>query len=591
MKKWVCWALVCFLCLTGCQAPPESSVRTCRIVLEAGEGYEVRDPVVQAAVGSDVEFVLAPQEGYRLTGASYESWSLTPQAGGTWILRLENVRYNVTVRVTVEKSGTVLRYAGNGGLGDQGEETMELPVTDSHLRLNTASNDLFSRPGYTQTGWNTAPDGSGLAVGLGSRVAPAEDLVLYAQWEKWSGEDLFAWEPEGDGVRITAYLGREDRVCVPGELGGLPVRSIGAGAFEGLDCRLVILPDSVRTVENGAFDRCGLEELVIFDSIRTVSDHSFRDCENLRILRINAVEPAVYCGTYYATFSDKFDRLLSLAGEQKLVLFSGSSTRFGYDSQMLSQAFPDYAVVNMGVFAYTNAAPQLELILLCMGEGDILLHSPELDAAKRQFCTTTDLDAPFFNLMESNYDALALLDLRNYTRVFESLASFLAGREGMEPTSYSLDPADFDEDGNPVEEPSYNEYGDYILYRPNADTEAPIYGLEVDYTVGAYPKQMYIDPLNAMLTRFLDRGVRVYITWSPRNAQAISPESTAQARAELERYMKENLCVPVITDLESSLWSGTYLYGTDNHLSTQGVAIRTAQVIEALKAQLEEATP
>ena len=95
------------------------------------------------------------------------------------------------------------------------------------------------------------------------------------------------------------------------------------------------------------------------------------------------------------------------AGRRKLVLFSGSSARFGYDSAALDAAFPAYDVVNMGVFAYTNALPQLELIRAAMEPGDLLLIAPELDAAKRQFCTTNALDAPFFNLMEENYDLLA----------------------------------------------------------------------------------------------------------------------------------------------------------------------------------------
>lgn len=64
--------------------------------------------------------------------------------------------------VTAEKSDTVLYYNDNCG------GWVTVPVTPSHLRLNTAIDGaLFTRPGYTLTGWNTAPDGSGQAVGLG----------------------------------------------------------------------------------------------------------------------------------------------------------------------------------------------------------------------------------------------------------------------------------------------------------------------------------------------------------------------------------------------------------------------------------------
>ena len=120
------------------------------------------------------------------------------------------------------------------------------------------------------------------------------------------------------------------------------------------------------------------------------------------------------CGVSTAAESKKTNSIDMLHGPlaKKIVLFSGSSTRFGYDREMIDRAFPDYEVVNMGVFAYSPALPQLELIRSCMKEGDILLDSPEFDAANRQFCYQKELDYATFAMMESNYDAFAGLDLR-----------------------------------------------------------------------------------------------------------------------------------------------------------------------------------
>ena len=69
---------------------------------------------------------------------------------------------------------------------------------------------------------------------------------------------------------------------------------------------------------------------------------------------------------------------------------------------------------------------------------------------------------------------------------------------------------------------------------------------------------------------------------------ALSDVSTPEARAELDQYLRNNICVPIITELEDSLWSGVYLYGTDNHLSSEGVTIHTERVIAALKAQMTQ---
>ncbi|MCC8123252.1 MAG: InlB B-repeat-containing protein, partial [Oscillospiraceae bacterium] len=38
------------------------------------------------------------------------------------------------------------------------------------------------RPGFTFTGWNTAPDGSGTAYQPGDTILITGDVVLYAQW-------------------------------------------------------------------------------------------------------------------------------------------------------------------------------------------------------------------------------------------------------------------------------------------------------------------------------------------------------------------------------------------------------------------------
>lgn len=576
-------ALLCLLLLCACGEVGDSPAFYCRVVLEEGTGYTCADHVLTVAPGQDAVFSLRCADGYTVTGADQADYSLVPNANGGVTLTVRNVRYTTVVSLSVERSAARILYDKNDG---SGAPPVEVPVTPSHLRWNTATR-LFTRPGHTLTGWSTDPEGSGRCVGLGSRIEPAEGLTLYAQWAEWSGAELFRWREEQGGATVTAYLGAEETVAVPGELGGLPVRAVGAGAFENAPCERVILPDTLYTVEDGAFRGCALRALCLFDSIRSVGDPAFAGCEKLTTLRLNAVEPPVYSGTYYDTFQDKFDRLSALKGRKKLVLFSGSSTRFGFDCAALDKAFPDYEVVNMGVFAYTNAMPQLELILSCMAEGDILLHCPEFDASREQFCVTNDLDEPFFNMMESNYGALELLDLRRYRAVFTPLNNYLTVKDPMAKKSYALSPSDFDEDGNPVDSPSYNQYGDYTVYRPNAPTALPVYGAPIHYTAAAFPKEVFLDPLNAMYRRFQEKGVRVYFGYAPRNAMALSEDSTPQARRELDRYLRDNLCVPVVTELEDSLWSGVYLFGTDNHLSTQGAAIRTRQIMEALRTQME----
>lgn len=573
--------LAMLVLLAGCAAAPAAPAVQCRIVLESSPAFTAQTQTAAVTPGQSVTFTLTPADGYTLTGADYPGARLT-RTGTGYTLSLPEVRYSTAVAVTAEKSDTVLCYRDNLG-GDW----IEAPVTASHLRVNTAiQGELFNNPGHILTGWNTAPDGSGQAVGLGSRTAPGSRL--YAQWAAQNDAAEFTFTVNNGTATVTGWQGSGERLVLPDTLGGAPVVEIAAGAFTNAACREIILPDTLRRIEPGAFTGCAVESLTLFDNLQTVSDYAFEGCTALRTLHINAATAPVYSGSYYATFADKYDRLLSLSKTRKLVLFSGSSARFGYDSAALDQALPSYAVVNMGVFAYTNALPQLELIRSQMQEGDLLLLSPEFDAAKRQFCTTNAFDDDFFCMVEENYDLLASLDLRQYSGVFSALGSYLQTRAGMDARSYAVSPAELDEDGNPVDTPSYNAYGDYILYRPDAGKDTPIYGLPVDYTVDAFPQAYYIDPANAEIARFTADGVRVWLTYSPRNSQAVSEASTPEAIAALDAYFRENLNAAILTPLQDSLLPGRYFYGTDNHLSTNGVALRTAQVITALKDALQK---
>jgi hypothetical protein len=566
------------LMLFGCTPDSVPRIRDCRVVLEAGEGFTCSDHTLMVRRGSDATFYVEPMDGYEIIGSDYENTTVSPSYERGFLITLHEVRYPTVVTLTVRKSDAILYYHRNDGTT---ANPVAVPVTPSHLRWNTATT-LFSREGYTLYGWNTLPDGTGTAIGLGSRIDPADGPELYAQWSKWSDPDLFLWEPADGGIAITGYLGNEEIVTVPGKIEGQPVTVIAADALRDAACHTVILPDTLNIIEAGAFRNTRLDRLYLFDNLRLFGDPE----AELQTLHINACELPVYSGTYYDTFQDKYDRLLSLKDSKKIVLFSGSSTRFGFDSQLLAEAFPDYEIVNMGVFAYTNALPQLELILQCMKPGDVMIHMPEFDTSDTQFCITTDLDEAFFNMMESNYDTIAKLDMHSYTNIFPMLEAYLNTRETMTKRSYAISAANYDEDGNPVDSPSYNVYGDYIVYRPNPASKFPVYGMPVPYTVAAFPEDPFITSINQVYRRFLDAGVHVYYTYSPRNRLAISEASTPAARAELDAYFREKLLVPIISEIEDSLWSGTYLYGTDNHLSTEGVAIHTRHLIPLIREQM-----
>ena len=491
---------------------------------------------------------------------------------------------SITEVSPVAKTATNIHYFGNGGaLRGQTGDTLTREITFVHGRENTLPGTVwFEWANHVLIGWNTEPDGSGLSVGLGSRYDPAQGNQMYAQWLPCTLDTDFDWETDGKTASVIGYHGTEETCVIPLTHEGLPVRSIRAGAFQEKDFALLVLSPALRTVEEKAFTCCTLGTAILYDSLETISDGSFSGCTGPITLRVNAAASPVYSGSYFDTFQEKFDYLLTLEGKRKIVLSSGSSGRYGYDSPLLKEAFPDCEPVNMGVYAYTNALPQLALILNHMEAGDILLYAPEFDAIKEQFCVSNRLDTGFWAMMESNYDAAAELDMNAFFGVFDSFGEYLHIRSKMPRKNYSVSPAHYDDDGNSYAFSTYNPYGDFILPRPNGETDERLRHNIADYTVNSFPIET-IQSLNGALAPFAEKGVAVYFSYSPRNNASLTEESTPEARQALHQWLKENLDVPLISEMEDYLLPGRYFWLIDSHTGTEGARIRTEHVIQDLQ--------
>lgn len=527
--------------------------------------------------------ITVPAEKYGVYCTNY-FWAvhaarLRPMEGGA-----EKADTEPPPKATASPSLNRITYLGNGGSlrTGQGEQLIR-EVNYAHLRNNLLQGSVwFQRDGFTLTGWNTRPDGGGEAVGLGSRADASLGDTFYAQWMPWSPEEAFDFSLEKGGAVIAGYHGEEAICVIPQTWRGLPVRAVASGAFREKGFALLVLPPSLSRVEEGAFQDCDIQEMILFDTLEAIADASFLSCRGPETLRINAASAPVYSGSYFDTFSDKYDRLLSLAGQRKLVLSSGSSGRYGYDSAMLERAFPQWRVVNMGVYAFTNALPQLTLMLPLLEEGDTLLYAPEFDAVQEQFCVSNALDASFWAMMESNYDAAAALPLEEFSKVFDSLGEYLSIRKRMPSGGYEVSPANYDDDGQYYPFATYNLYGDFILPRPNGTEDKRLRHNIADYTADSFPPSV-TDSLNSVLARFREKGIQVYFSYTPRNSASLTEESTRDQRRALDRLLRERLTVPVISDMEDSLLPGRYFYLIDSHLSTEGAKIRTERIIQDLK--------
>ncbi len=102
-------------------------------------------------------------------------------------------------------------------------------------------------------------------------------------------------------ITITGYTGPGGGVTIPGEIGGLPVTSIGANAFYSqTNLATVALPDRVTSIGQWAFSTCTrLAEIRLGSGVTSLETGTFWGCASLANITI----PPGVTSVEYATFA------------------------------------------------------------------------------------------------------------------------------------------------------------------------------------------------------------------------------------------------------------------------------------------------
>lgn len=110
--------LLGILCITGCGKKQDVEDDLCHIVVEAGEGYLVKDAVRVAESGSDVSFSIMLEDGWQFLGSDFrgETETVRESDGKTVQLTLKDVKYSETICVRAEKGQYEIAYDANGGI-------------------------------------------------------------------------------------------------------------------------------------------------------------------------------------------------------------------------------------------------------------------------------------------------------------------------------------------------------------------------------------------------------------------------------------------------------------------------------------------
>ena len=145
-----------------------------------------------------------------------------------------------------------LTYVTNGG------DTIEKQTYkyDQTLVISTPS-----RTGYTFGGWFTNKT---LTAAYSATATLNADTTIYAYWSEENKPGDFTYSGTS-AITVSAYNGTSTTMWIPAYIGGVPVTTIPASAFENnTDLIKVVVPERVTSIGLAAFKGCGnIEDITL----------------------------------------------------------------------------------------------------------------------------------------------------------------------------------------------------------------------------------------------------------------------------------------------------------------------------------------
>ena len=311
--------------------------------------------------------------------------------------------------------------------------------------------------------------------------------------------------------------------------------------------------------------------------------------------------PAKYDATYMGELKYKARRLSSVAGP-KIVLVGGSAAAFGADSALIEKEFPNYEVVNFGMYAALGSRMMLDLAQPGIGEGDIVIFMPEINEQ-----TLSDFTDGAYALQGLD-GAWALLwrirpDL--YPSIFGAMPAF-----AMEKLRYQLAKT-VPDPGALYRRDSFNEYGDVDNDMVSQNIMPEEYDPDLPVVMSdELPTEEFADYLNDYSRRLGKKGASFYYHFCPVNELAVaggalsgsdrlgSAESAGsegqtdslslaeQSALAFYTHLDAVLDFPLLGDPRKAVMKAGWFYDTNFHLNRTGRTFFTRQLVRDLKAAL-----
>ncbi|MBQ6730409.1 MAG: hypothetical protein IJR08_00645 [Bacilli bacterium] len=284
-------------------------------------------------------------------------------------------------------------------------------------------------------------------------------------------------------------------------------------------------------------------------------------------------QPHIYSKTYYAALVDKVNNLKKHKNDKKIILIGGSNVAFGFNSELLQQEFPEYKVVNFGLYAMTGTKIMMDLAVDYIGKDDMVFIIPEINSQSTSLYFNAEAT---LKALEDDMSLINKLPKDNKDSVISGYFDFVKQRNKynkvIEPTGV-------------YQRKNFNEYGDIkydevdennIHYR-SANRMLLHYDptLKVDFSYQI--EQSFFDYVNAYHKKVISKKANLYYAFSPVNELSIVNQES------ISNYywnIRENLNCDVIGNPNEYAIDPHYFYDSNFHMNDSGAVYRTYQFIK-----------
>lgn len=305
--------------------------------------------------------------------------------------------------------------------------------------------------------------------------------------------------------------------------------------------------------------------------------------------------PAKYDATYMGELKYKYGRLASVRGS-KIVLAGGSSAAFGIDSSLIEKEFPEYEVVNFGMYAALGSRMMLDLAQRSIGDGDIVIFMPEINEQ-----TLSDFTDGTYALqgLDGAWELLGRIRPDLYPSILGAMPAF-----AMEKLKYQLAKT-LPEPGELYRRDSFNEYGDIDNEIVSQNIMPEEYDPDLPVVMSEkLPTEEFTAYLNDYGRKLRKKGASFYYHFCPVNelsaagstgvssSRAEDSEIVVNARSSAEQlamefyaHLDQVFDFPILGDPRDAVMEAGWFYDTNFHLNRAGRTVFTRQLVRDLKAE------